>query len=223
VNFVEHNSLGSVMTGESAAATGTRMRFDAVDRRPPTPGGRAAPLPGHRSADLEMLFGQCFFARWNARLEGGGSEPQYLPGADARPHRLIYRENFFASALHETAHWCIAGEQRRRHVDFGYWYLPDGRDFSAQRAFEAVEARPQALEWVFSVAAGYPFRPSADNLSGAGDDGVAFAQAVADALRCYLEDGLPLRAALFADTLSAAYGTGDWRRPERYRPGSALR
>jgi elongation factor P hydroxylase len=43
-----------------------------------------------------------------------------------------------------------------------------------------------------------------------------FAQAVAEALRCYLEQGLPPRATLFADTLSAAYGTGDWRPPERY-------
>lgn len=204
MNFVEHNSLGSVMRSEGLATIG-------------------AALSGHRSADLEMLFGQCFFARWNTRLEGGGSEPQYLPGTANRPHRLIYRENFFASALHETAHWCIAGERRRRRVDFGYWYLPDGRDASAQRAFETVEARPQALEWVFSVAAGHPFRPSADNLSGAGGDGVAFAQAVAGALFWYLEDGLPPRAALFADALGAAYDTGDWRRPERYRPGEALR
>lgn len=182
-----------------------------------------AALSGHRSADLERLFGQCFFGRWNTCLEGGGSEPQYLPGIANQPHRLIYRENFFASALHETAHWCIAGERRRRQADFGYWYFPDGRDAAAQREFELVEARPQALEWVFSVAAGYPFRPSADNLSGAAGDGVAFGQAVAGALLRCLEDGLPPRAALFADALGAAYGSGDWRRPERYRPDWALR
>lgn len=204
MNFVEHNSLGSVMRTESPVAIGTA-------------------LSRHRSADLERLFERCFFARWNTRLEGGGSEPQYLPGIANQAHRLIYRENFFASALHETAHWCIAGERRRRHEDFGYWYLPDGRDASAQRAFETVEVRPQALEWVFSVAAGHPFRPSADNLSSAAGDGVAFGQAVAGALFRYLEDGLPPRAALFADALGAAYGTGDWRRPERYRPGLALR
>ena len=204
MNFVEHNSLGLVVRTDRPAVAG-------------------APLKSLRSADLEMLFGQCFFARWNTRLDGGGSEPQYLPGTANRPHRLIYRENFFASALHETAHWCIAGEPRRRQVDFGYWYLPDGRDAAAQRAFEAVEARPQALEWVFSVAAGVSFRPSADNLSGAGGDGVEFAQAVAGALHRYLENGLPPRAVLFADALSAAYDTGDWRRPERYRPGAAPR
>ncbi len=180
------------------------------------PVASGAPLKRHRSADLEVLFGQCFWARWHTCLDGGGSEPQYLPDTANRLHRLIYREDFFASALHETAHWCIAGAQRRRQVDFGYWYLPDGRDAAAQRAFEAVEARPQALEWVFSVAAGVPFRPSADNLTGAGGDGAAFAQAVAGALHRYLENGLPPRAALFADALSAAYGTGDWRRSEGY-------
>lgn len=175
-----------------------------------------APLEMRRSADLEVLFGQCFWARWHTRLEGGGSEPQYLPDPANRLHRLLYREDFFASALHETAHWCIAGTHRRRQLDFGYWYLPDGRDAAAQRAFEAVEARPQALEWVFSVAAGVPFRPSVDNLTGAGGDGAAFAQAVAGAVHRYLENGLPSRAVLFADALSATYGTGDWRRPERY-------
>ena len=204
MNFVEHNSLGSVMRTESPVAIGTV-------------------LSGHRSADLERLFDQCFFARWNTLLQGGGNEPQYLPGIANQPHRLIYRENFFASALHETAHWCIAGAQRRRQADFGYWYLPDGRDAAAQREFEVVEARPQALEWVFSVAAGYPFRPSADNLSGAAGDGEAFGQAVVSALFRYLEHGLPPRAARFADALGAAYGSGDWRRPERYRPGLAQR
>ena len=77
MNFVEHNSLGSEMRSEGLATIG-------------------AALSGHRSADLERLFGQCFFARWNTRLQGGGNEPQYLPGIANQPHRLIYRENFFA-------------------------------------------------------------------------------------------------------------------------------
>ena len=179
---------------------------------------RGARPCGHRSADLEALFAECFLARWNTRLEGGGREPLYLPGTGGEPHRLIYRADFYASALHEVAHWCIAGERRRRLEDFGYWYLPDGRDAAEQGAFEAVETRPQALEWVFSVAAGHPFRPSLDNLSGGAGDGWAFAQAVAAALHRYLEDGMPARAALFADALGAVHGTGDWRRPEHYGP-----
>lgn len=177
----------------------------------------SGPRPcGHRSSELETLFAECFLVRWNTRLEGGGREPLYVPGVGGEPHRLIYREDFYASALHEIAHWCIAGERRRQLEDFGYWYLPDGRDAAAQEAFEAVEARPQALEWVFSVAAGRAFRPSFDNLSGGAGDGLPFARAVTSALHRYLNDGLPARAALFADALGAAHGTGDWRRPERY-------
>ena len=36
---------------------------------------------------------------------GGGSEPVYLPSADPErePHRIVYREDYFASALHEVA------------------------------------------------------------------------------------------------------------------------
>lgn len=34
-----------------------------------------------------------------------------------------------------------------------------------QQNFFQVEVRPQALEWIFSSAAGVPFKPSVDNLS----------------------------------------------------------
>jgi elongation factor P hydroxylase len=85
-------------------------------------------------------------------------------------HLLWYREDYFASALHEVAHWCIAGEQRRQQLDFGYWYAPDGRSPEQQGAFEAVEYKPQALEWFFSLACGYRFRLSADNLGMPGGE-----------------------------------------------------
>lgn len=170
---------------------------------------------GHHSADLELLFAGCFRERWRTRLEGGATEPLYLPASGNGVHRLCYRADYFASALHETAHWCIAGPARRLQVDFGYWYRPDGRDAAGQRAFEAVEARPQALEWIFSVAAGYRFRPSADNLrgTGAGDD---FGARVAAELGRLLHCGPPPRARRFADALRRFYGTRDWRDPDRY-------
>lgn len=174
------------------------------------------PEVAHRSADLEVLFADCFGREWNTCLEGGADEPLYRPGGPGEPHRLCYRADYFASALHETAHWCIAGPARRQCVDFGYWYEPDGRVATAQHAFEAVEARPQALEWIFSVAAGYPFRPSADNLGG-GQQGVArLAQAIRAAVARYLAVGVPPRAARFADALAHAYGIGDWRGPAHY-------
>ncbi len=174
------------------------------------------PVSGHRSADVEALFAACFWRDWHTRLEGGAGEPLYMPGGAGEPHRLCYRADYFASALHETAHWCIAGPARRQCIDFGYWYEPDGRTAAAQRAFEAVEARPQALEWIFSVAAGYPFRPSADNLGGGQCGTVRLAQGIRAALARYLAVGVPSRAARFADALAHTYGTGDWRDPGRY-------
>jgi elongation factor P hydroxylase len=118
---------------------------------------------------LEEVFARCFSRRWRTRLVGGADEPSYQPATDRHAlHVLHYRSDYFASALHETAHWCIAGERRRQLPDFGYWYAPDGRDQQQQLAFEAVEARPQALEWLFSLACGYRFRISVDNLGAPG-------------------------------------------------------
>lgn len=192
----------------------TNASDERAMRRVAALGGR--PEVTHRSADLEALFADCFWRDWNTGLEGGADEPLYRPGAAGAPHRLCYRADYFASALHETAHWCIAGPARRQCIDFGYWYEPDGRAAAAQHAFEAVEARPQALEWIFSVAAGYPFRPSADNLGGGTCDTARFAQGIRAALARYLAVGVPPRAARFADALAQAYGTGDWRDPVRY-------
>ena len=85
------------------------------------------------------------------------NEPYYQPATgECDMHRLFYRSDYFASALHEVAHWCIAGERRRQLADFGYWYTPDGRSPQQQSAFEAVEAKPQPLDWFFSLACGYP-------------------------------------------------------------------
>jgi elongation factor P hydroxylase len=49
--------------------------------------------------------------------------------------------------------------------DYGYWYAPDGRSAEQQELFEQSEVKPQALEWMFSVACGQVFRLSTDNLS----------------------------------------------------------
>ncbi len=162
------------------------------------------------SARLERVFNACFGAAFNTRLVGGADEPLYRPAADGQGENLLfYRADYFASALHETAHWCIAGAQRRRQVDFGYWYEGDGRGPQQQRAFQAVEARPQALEWFFSRACGWPFRVSLDNLQGAGElpDSAGFRRQVAACALQWQARGLPARAAQFYDALCAAFGT----------------
>ncbi|MDX1454750.1 MAG: elongation factor P hydroxylase, partial [Gammaproteobacteria bacterium] len=102
---------------------------------------------------LIRLFNSLFEDSHNTILVRGDDEPLYLPADTGHPrHRIIFAHGFFASALHEIAHWCIAGPQRRQLVDYGYWYRPDGRNAEEQRAFEDVEARPQALERIFSEA-----------------------------------------------------------------------
>lgn len=175
-----------------------------------------APVTAHRIEDLIAQFDGLFAHSFNTRLVRGGAEPLYVPaGEQVTPqdepvpyHRILFAHGFFSSALHEIAHWCVAGDARRLLIDFGYWYAPDGRSAAQQKAFEQVEVRPQALEWIFSRAAGCRFCISADNLSGETTDMDAFRRAVhREVLRC-CRDGLPARAALFFDALRNFYGTG---------------
>ena len=115
--------------------------------------------------DLIQLFDRTFYNDFNTRLIKGGDEPLYLPAnAECEYHQIIFARGFYASALHEIAHWCIAGEERRLKEDFGYWYIPDGRNEKQQHKFEQVEVCPQAVEWAFNVAANKTFNVSADNL-----------------------------------------------------------
>ncbi len=130
---------------------------------------------------LLTLFNQWAEARWQTRLEGGFDEPLYLPAHQCPDGiaRIRFTGDSENSALHEIAHWMIAGEERRKCVDYGYWYEPDGRSPSQQREFERVEVRPQALEWWFAEQLGIRFFVSADNLRAGTGPSPAFCQAVA--------------------------------------------
>ena len=160
----------------------------------------------HDCQDLISLFAACFAADFNTRLVGGGAEPIYLPAdADDPMHRIIFTQDYYRSALHEIAHWCVAGAARRQQVDFGYWYAPDGRSADQQHAFEQVEVKPQALEWLFCAAAGHPFRVSRDNLSGEATDPTPFKTRVVEQVHAYLHHGIPERPARFIDSLLMHY------------------
>jgi elongation factor P hydroxylase len=164
---------------------------------------------GFLAGRLEQVFRECFAARWRTLLAGGAREPFYQPAANGDGfHLLHYRLDYFASALHEVAHWCIAGAARRQLPDFGYWYEPDGRSAEQQRAFEAVEYKPQALEWFFSRACGYRFQLSSDNLAAPRGEDTTFALRVLEQARHWRDAGLPTRAGLFFEALSEAFGTG---------------
>ncbi len=162
----------------------------------------------HKVEDLIQLFNETFQHSERTILVRGDDEPIYLPADEHHPyHRIIFAHGFYASALHEIAHWCIAGPERRKLVDYGYWYRPDGRTEAEQREFERVEAKPQALEWALSLAAGFRFEVSVDNLSGAPVDRHAFRARVYRALCRYVEQGFPPRAKLMMERLEAFYGT----------------
>lgn len=165
----------------------------------------------HSPNDLIMLFNDLFLEAFRTTLVRGGEEPEYLPASSTKePAQIVFAHGYYASALHEISHWCMAGEYRRTLHDYGYWYCPDGRTPEQQRAFEQVEVKPQAMEWLFSVAAGSRFHISVDNLSGNGEsDGDEFRFNVLKQAEDYLARGLPKRAQSFFDTLTSFYGTGD--------------
>lgn len=157
-----------------------------------------------------MLFNDLFREAFGTVLVKGGAEPEYLPaGSAGKLAQIVFAHGYYASALHEISHWCIAGEHRRTLHDYGYWYCPDGRTPAQQRAFEQVEVKPQAIEWLFSVAAGARFHISLDNLTGNGaSDDADFRRRVLEQAEGYLARGLPERAQSFFDTLQSFYGTG---------------
>lgn len=175
----------------------------------------------HHYQDLIDLFSQCFAQSHNTRLLKGEGEPIYLPADQSRPfHAIYFAHGFFSSALHECAHWLIAGEERRMQTDFGYWYIPDGRSPEQQQLFEQVEVKPQAIEWILSDAAGFRFNVSVDNLSGEVTDSQPFKDAVYRQVVHYAQHGLPARAELFRAAIAQHYGRPDRIEINRFDPAS---
>lgn len=140
-------------------------------------------------------------------LVGGASEPFYLPG---QPNQVLFRADYVRSALHEVAHWCVAGRRRRGLPDYGYWYTPDGRSAERQAAFFLVEAKPQAIESLFCEALNVAFAPSVDNLVHASSDSAlrAFEKRIGVWRARLLGGGLPRRASRFMAALARSDGPG---------------
>ena len=165
--------------------------------------------------EIITLFDGLFAESHNTRLlcalcdgrYGELDEPVYEPpNAQRSCHRIVFAHGYFASALHEISHWCVAGLERRLLEYFGYWYRPDGRSQQQQTAFEMVEVKPQALEWLFSMASRRVFVASADNLAFEETDDLAFRLAVSAQARAYFSHGLPTQAALLLSRLQQTYG-----------------
>ena len=160
----------------------------------------------HNPDDLITLFNNCFLQSHNTTLAYGNDEPIYLPANQQQPyHTIFFAHGFFNSALHECAHWLLAGKERRKLVDYGYWYVPDGRNAEQQALFQQVEVKPQALEWMLSQATGSRFNVSFDNLNGSVEDYAQFQEAVTQKKLKYQQNGLPARAQLFYLALLSYY------------------
>lgn len=124
-------------------------------------------------------LGRCY----RVRLIGGAAEPFYVPAGGGGYATIRYRHDYPASALHELAHWCIAGAERRKRPDYGYWYRPPPRSAAEQQAFCRAELPVQALEAQLSAASGLRFRVSVDDVTGTTDRAVEFQQAIDEYLR----------------------------------------
>ncbi len=153
---------------------------------------------------LARLFDHTFSARYAVYMRGGATEPLYLPAIAQQPAQLVYTYDYPSSVLHEAAHWCLAGAQRRRSVDFGFAYVPTAaRSAQDQVAFEAAEVRTQAIEWRLSLAAGVAFRLSVDSI---GRNRRPFLERVVQEVQRRLRDGWPRRVQRFAAVLADALG-----------------
>lgn len=181
----------------------------------------------HESRQLVELFNQTFLASHATCLVGGGLEPLYEPAqSPGALNRIVFTRDYFASALHEVAHWCVAGPERRQRPDYGYWYAPDGRTQEQQAEFERVEVKPQALEWLFAEAAGWQFRVSSDNLASCLGPSEKFLDAIYRQVLGYCEGRLNARVQAFLSALLSYYQNGasleSWLTPTRFERESLL-
>lgn len=157
-------------------------------------------------SQLMSIFEQTFLASENTVLIKSDGEPIYLPATSTQAnHQIRFAHGFFASALHEVAHWCIAGVKRRQQIDYGYWYEPETRTAQSQHLFVSVEAKPQALEWIFSKACNKPFVISLDNPDADLAEFAYFKSQVVEKAKAYQKHGLPKRAQCFYLALQNAF------------------
>ena len=114
--------------------------------------------------ELLKLLNQNYLNQFDTKIIGGFDEPFYKVHTEQQPAQIQFSHDYIRSALHELAHWCVAGFERRKLDDYGYWYAADGRNQQQQNEFFKVEIKPQTIEWAFSIVLGIHFEASVDNL-----------------------------------------------------------
>ena len=169
------------------------------------------------SQDIVCAFNRLFQGSCNTVLLGGADEPLYrAASAEQLVSEIWFRDDYASSALHEIAHWCIAGSARRQQNDYGYWYV-EHRDLSQQKQFELVEARPQGLEWVLSVAAGVEFRVSCDNFELPGMELKPLRVRIREEALKFVQGELPARAEQLQVVFSKLSGVQDANSPRHFQ------
>jgi elongation factor P hydroxylase len=153
---------------------------------------------------IAQVFNAEFLGSHNTLMSGGAAEPLYLPGVGCEPSRIRFTHDYPASALHEAAHWCLAGRDRRSQRDYGYWYVPGPRTAPQRCAFFAVEAQVQALEAIFAQTCGVRFVVSADDFAASPEEIDQFRQRI-EQLVAQRGACLPNRARRFRDALTCAF------------------
>jgi len=153
---------------------------------------------------VTRIFNALFADCCQTLMRGGAAEPLYLPAQAGSPAQLIFREDFAASALHEAAHWCIAGRQRRQQVDFGYAYQPPPRTAKDQARFFELEQKVQTLEMLFAQQAGIGFSPSADNLQAEVSTFAARLEQQRHEVKQWMDTSVDTRAQRFYQALGTA-------------------
>ena len=166
-----------------------------------------------RASVICEIFNSGVGGRYGTVICGGRDEPLFLPRCDSLDE-IYFTNNFASSALHEIAHWCIAGAERRKIVDYGYWYKKH-RTAKEQLQFETLEIRPQALEWIFSQAAGIRFRVSLDNFERMSEDCFEFRASVRKEAKKLLTL-MNKRANLFLSDLVSVSGNKNVFLPETF-------
>lgn len=144
-------------------------------------------------ADLLVQLNNNYLNHYNTVIIGGFDEPFYQAATPNKPAEIQFSHDYIRSALHELAHWCVAGIDRRQLDDYGYWYAQDGRNQVQQNEFFKVEVKPQAIEWAFCLALDVPFEASVDNLASQVTGIESFQIDLKNQLNHYIQNGFPQR------------------------------
>jgi elongation factor P hydroxylase len=148
---------------------------------------------------LVQLLNDEYLFQYNTKIIGGFVEPYYKAQSNSNPAEIQFSHDYIRSALHELAHWCVAGVERRQVDDYGYWYAQDGRSQEQQDEFFKLEVKPQAIEWAFSMACGVKFEASVDNLNNAVEGIELFKANLINQIQWYRTHGFSKRVSEIID------------------------